>query len=264
MAKWRFTTIQHPVRIAMGLSPNEYCVLDMLYQSQTHPDYTVGGWAKESYRKIGAALGISEGTVHAMAVRFVKCELMEVDETNPKLKRTLPAWYNHAYLSDPDENTIQFIEENIKRSKIERSKIERKRSKIEQHINGNSKDSLSIKEDPQNEIKPNVAKTLNESTDEILSLILANYAATQQLKETAKTYNLKKTTDIKNILREVVRDYQSNNINYILNEPHKYLSKILARLDRFAQVAQKSKSSTNTNGRNKNALAATYTPIEKL
>lgn len=127
----------------------------------------------------------------------------------------------------------------------------------------NTNNIHTLKDENLKEVTPSVAKTLNQTTNEIWQLILENFAAKNQAIETAKSYKLSQV-ELKAVLREVVRNYQSDNINYILNDPGRYLSKILARLDSFAQNTKKRKSSVSGQGRNKNGLEAIYTPIEKL
>ena len=96
-AKWLYTNIQHVPRMHLGITPNEYCVLDLFYQDQVSPKYGINGWSKNSYSRISSYLGFSKSSLHKMVDRFVAAGLMEVDETDSQLKRTTEAWYGVAY-----------------------------------------------------------------------------------------------------------------------------------------------------------------------
>lgn len=98
---WRYTNIQHGPRLEIGVTPNEYCVLDLYYQTQASPRYSVDGWSENTYEQIGLALGISKGTVYKMVDRFVSAQLMEVNPANPKQKKTTEKWYLAAYEREP-------------------------------------------------------------------------------------------------------------------------------------------------------------------
>lgn len=179
MSNWKYTNIQHAARIEMGLSPNEYCVYDIIYQSQTNPAHTVDGWAKNSYSKLAGFLGFSKGAIFGIIERGVENGFIEVNAANPKLKKTTEKWYMTAYLDEEEIN---------KRSESERSESERqtdedvqkvndKRSESEHHIKESIKYKSSLKEkgveDPKevfanvdglkSKIGPKQYATLNET-----------------------------------------------------------------------------------------------------
>jgi len=127
--KWRYTNIQHPPRIAMGLTPNEYCVLDVIYQSQVHPRYSFDGWARVGCHKIASFLGFSSGAVHKMFERFEGWGLLEFDETR-QYKRTTSLWYDVAYIEDAESeqgvqklNSVQKV--NRRGSKSEQTSVQK-------------------------------------------------------------------------------------------------------------------------------------------
>lgn len=131
--KWRYTNIQHPPRIALGLTPNEYCVLDVIYQSQTHPRYSFDGWARVGCHKIASFLGFSSGAVHKMFERFEGWGFIEFDETR-EYKRTTPLWYDVAYIEDAESeqgvqklNSVQKV--NRRGSKSEQAAVQKVNSK---------------------------------------------------------------------------------------------------------------------------------------
>ena len=45
---WKYTNIQHGARLDIGVTPNEYCVLDLYYKTQTSPVHAIDGWSQNS------------------------------------------------------------------------------------------------------------------------------------------------------------------------------------------------------------------------
>jgi DNA-binding MarR family transcriptional regulator len=120
--KWKFTTIHHPARKALGVSPNEYCIYDIIYQTQTSPKYSKNGWADNSYQKMADFFGFSKGTIHPMIDRGVEKGLIEVDPSNPRLKRTTDLWNEVIYEDHANMESIEALISKIKnRSKSERA-----------------------------------------------------------------------------------------------------------------------------------------------
>lgn len=136
--KWKYTVIHHPARIALGLNNNEYSILDIIYKSQTHPKYTVSGWANTGCHKIASFLSLSPATVLNVFMKAEKMGLLEFNESR-MLKRTTAAWYEVAYLdadcfeddgcsktdcSETEHRTVQKL--NTNRSEIEPKRKEDK------------------------------------------------------------------------------------------------------------------------------------------
>jgi predicted transcriptional regulator len=132
---WIYTSIQHGPRLELGISPNEYCVLDVYYQTQSSPKYSVDGWSENSYKQISDFLGFSKGTVHKMVDRFVQSGLMEVNAANPKQKKTTESWYSIAYDRVQKVNdkklAVQKVNDAVQKVNASRSKSERHIVEIE-------------------------------------------------------------------------------------------------------------------------------------
>ena len=128
MKEWSFTTIKHAARKELGISPNEYCVLDYIYQTQTHPKYNSDGWCRTGIHVIADYFGFSTGTVHKMILRFVDDGLLEVDATDPRSRKTTPKYYDTAYL-----DAVQKVNESVQKVNSTVQKVNENRSKSE-HI----------------------------------------------------------------------------------------------------------------------------------
>ena len=133
---WKFTHVHHPARIALKVTLNQYCVLDLIYQSQVHPKFSVEGWSDRSYQKIASFLGLQKSTVHAIVERSVIEGFAEYNLENVRLKRTTENWFDYAYLEEITEEDIDIIH---KRSENERSENERKRSENERKRSENER-----------------------------------------------------------------------------------------------------------------------------
>lgn len=139
MSNWRYTIIQHAPRAILNITVLEYCVLDMVYQSQTHPSHSKNGWTDVGCHSIANFLGISTGTVKGIFDRMEYMGYME--RIGNFSKRTTPLFYDIAYLkTDAEIEAVQKLNVhklNGKRLKTERSSVQKlngKRSEIEQVI----------------------------------------------------------------------------------------------------------------------------------
>lgn len=137
MKEWSFTTIKHAARKELDISPNEYCVLDYIYQTQTNPKFTRGGWCRTGIHVIAQYFGFSTGTVHKMFARFVERGLLEIDATDAQSKKTTAKFYETAYL-----DSVQKVNEGVQKVNSTVQKVNTNRSKSEHIIKeDNSKDN---------------------------------------------------------------------------------------------------------------------------
>jgi DNA-binding Lrp family transcriptional regulator len=129
---WLFTTIQHQPRLDLGLNVNEYCVLDLYYQTQNSA-HNVDGWARNSYQQVSDFLGISKSTIHEMVGRLVNKGFMEVNPANSAQKRTTENWDTFAYkaVRPPNANSPAVRLPNDNRSATERHMV-----KVIENTNG--------------------------------------------------------------------------------------------------------------------------------
>jgi hypothetical protein len=180
---WTYTNVRHQFRREAGISLNEYCVLDLIYKTHTSPEHTIDGWANVSYEKMGDFLGLSKGAVHGIIVRI------EVNPSNPKMKRTTRAWYSNAY-SDDETNAktagerVQKIREqlivqkmNVQKMNENRSENERIRSENERNtkvlnkrkkVNEKAKTDFPSKEERALTFKESLAGYVDEYGQEMI------------------------------------------------------------------------------------------------
>jgi hypothetical protein len=156
---WIYTNILHTPRKALGISVLEYCVLDYIYKTQTHPEYGVNGWTKTGCHKIADFLGVSSGTVKGIFDRMDSDGFLE--RMGNDLKRSTAKFYSIAY-----ENDVQKLNSN--RSETEHvpvQKLNSNRSETEQYINKETKVLNKIKyKEPQ--IENDILVTTIDQVDE--------------------------------------------------------------------------------------------------
>lgn len=179
MSNWKFTTIHHATRIEMGLTLNEYAVYDIIYRSQTHPDYHKDGWAENSYRELSSFLGMTKGAVHGIIDRGVERGFLEVNPANPRQKKTTEQWYNKAYLEGAE----------VKRSENERSENERKINKSVQKMNATVQKMNAINKDKLN---TNSIKDKEQTAPKVAPPTESEKAVFEQLKLKAEKVTSKK------------------------------------------------------------------------
>jgi len=115
---WKFTHIEHPARIALGLNISEYCVLDIIYQSQVHPSFTKGGWTDAGCHRIAKFLGMAPSGVKQMLDRLVKFGMIEYADSTKVLKRTTKKWYDYAYLKEEGVQNVVGGVQNVRVQKV--------------------------------------------------------------------------------------------------------------------------------------------------
>lgn len=91
---WKTSTIDHDARIRMGLSMNDYVLLDHIYRTQTSPKYggKNGGWCDMSFDVVSSFFGISKGGISGIFKKLTDDGFMEV---SGKKRRTTEKWFSH-------------------------------------------------------------------------------------------------------------------------------------------------------------------------
>lgn len=92
---WKYTTIRHEPRIQLGLSNDEYALLDLIHRRANSPG-PVQGWCVTSKDVICVDLDYSKSTVKRMLKKMIDLGYLEKSKDG-KRKRTTPEFYNVAY-----------------------------------------------------------------------------------------------------------------------------------------------------------------------
>lgn len=129
---WKTTSIDHEIRIQLGLSMNDYVLLDYIYHTQTSPLYggQNGGWCDTPLSKMVEFFGLSKGAIHGMFKKLAERGFLELEKT--KRKTTKKWWVIY-------KTSVQKMNDEKK----ERSENEQNRSESERHtLVINNKESL--------------------------------------------------------------------------------------------------------------------------
>lgn len=159
---WIYTNVLHNPRKALGISVLEYCVLDYIYKTQTHPEYGVNGWTKTGCHKIADFLGLSSGTVKGIFDRMDSAGLLE--RIGDDLKRATAKFYSIAY-----EQDVQKLNDGCSENEqVGVQKMNSKCSENEQYIKKEIKVLNKIeKKEPQTKIEETeILTTIHDQVDE--------------------------------------------------------------------------------------------------
>ena len=126
--KWPYSHIPHQARKALGLTMNEYAVLDMIYKDQVYPAHR--GVSRVSINEIAQALDLSKGGVHGMVERAVEKKYLEIMPDGARC--TTAAFYEVAYTE------VETVKPKRSENERDRSESERNRSESERHNNSNN------------------------------------------------------------------------------------------------------------------------------
>lgn len=129
-----YTTIIHPVRVSLGITPFDYCVADIIAKSQANPKYSRDGWCTVSWNTIAGFLGISKQSVLNSKDKLISKDLLLVIG---RKKQVASNWWTafetvkNLYQNDDNGKESLPIENNgkVKKVYLERSSIFTKNGK---------------------------------------------------------------------------------------------------------------------------------------
>lgn len=150
MINWRSTTIHHEVRRAIGITNDEYCLLDWIYHTQGSDIYGRDGWCEIPYKDIADTLGVSKGGAFQMVDRMERRGFIEVNPANPKQKRvtgkfSLPVYFNVSHDEEVGATIVQKVNDErpfVQKVNASVQKVNDERSLSERQIKVNTKSNL--------------------------------------------------------------------------------------------------------------------------
>lgn len=160
MAEWIYTNVLHEPRKALGISVLEYCVLDYIYKTQTHPIYGKNGWTNAGCHRVAAFFDLSSGTVKKLFDRMDNAGLLE--RVANDMKRATEKFYSIAYESDVQKvNEYRSKSEQLGVQKVNSNRLE------SEHYNKKNETKIKVKESTPIQIHDQVDKTKVVVHDEI-------------------------------------------------------------------------------------------------
>ncbi len=85
-----YTTIIHPVRIELDITPYEYMLADIIFRSQGNPAYSVNGWCTINFNVIANFIGVSKRTIMNAAKNLKKLDILKMEGNK---KRVTKKWH---------------------------------------------------------------------------------------------------------------------------------------------------------------------------
>lgn len=92
MQEISYTTINHDARKKLGLSMNEYAVVDLIYHLSNNPKNENNGWCYASKSVMADMLDIARQNIHNIIKRLLDKKLVEKHKET-KYLRTTSLWY---------------------------------------------------------------------------------------------------------------------------------------------------------------------------
>lgn len=193
MAEWIYTNVLHEPRKALGISVLEYCVLDYIYKTQTHPIYGKNGWTNAGCHRVAAFFDLSSGTVKKLFDRMDNAGLLE--RVANDMKRATEKFYSIAYESD-----VQKVNEF--RSKSEQQGVQKVNSNSSKSEHYNKKNETKIKE------KENTPIQIHDQVDKTKVVVHDTIKANKQLQfvnEVVSYLNEKTKQQFKTTTKETIQ-----------------------------------------------------------
>jgi DNA-binding Lrp family transcriptional regulator len=114
----------------MGLSNDEYVLLDYIHRKATYPKAHIPGWCNMGNKKIGDDLGVSRKTVTRQLDKLERLGFVILSD-NRNNKKCTENWFDFAYRSDKDRDAPKCPTMG--------QSVPQDRDKVSQHIYSNNK-----------------------------------------------------------------------------------------------------------------------------
>lgn len=118
-----YTTINHVARQQLGLSLNEYCLVDLIYNLSNNPSNKMLGWCYASKTTLGEMLGLSEQSIHAL-LRKLETKKLVIKNPVTKHLKVKQDWYDMVIIKNTKESlaTLKKVEPETKESLVRHTK----------------------------------------------------------------------------------------------------------------------------------------------
>lgn len=222
MAEWIYTNVLHEPRKALGISVLEYCVLDYIYKTQTHPIYGKNGWTNAGCHRVAAFFDLSSGTVKKLFDRMDEAGLLE--RVANDMKRVTEKFYSIAYESD-----VQKV--NDYRLQIEQQgvqKVNSDRSKSEQYNKRNVNTEYKLKEKGLVETSSTAFLDLDEIED--IEQQIYHSKTTEKKEKKSVARKRKESADDPTPIRAMWQEYEKRFADLNQGEPPVFHKKYLRSL----------------------------------
>ena len=167
MVRFNYTTINHDARIRLGLSINEYCVFDLIYNLSNNPKNTQMGWCYAKKETLGDYLDIGRATVFRAINKGLRIGLLEKHPEQPAFLKATSKWYESVLIKNESQNETSYLNKRYGQSQNDT------RGRLKMRTNKDiNKDNDNFTVEPNGSVSKNGAKSIGE--------ILKNHTPTQE------------------------------------------------------------------------------------
>ncbi len=104
MVRLNYTTINHEARVLLGLTINEYCVLDLIHNLASNPKNNQMGWCYAKKETLATYLDLGRATVFRAINKGMEAGLLEKHPEQPALIKATSKWYERVMIRTESQN----------------------------------------------------------------------------------------------------------------------------------------------------------------
>lgn len=119
VARLNYTTINHDARVRLGLTINEYCVMDLIHNLATNPKNAHMGWCYAKKETLAEYLDLGRATVFRAINKGLSFQLLEKHPEQPALLKATSSWFDEVMIKFTSQNETASIKPRYDSYQIE-------------------------------------------------------------------------------------------------------------------------------------------------
>lgn len=119
VARLNYTTINHDARVRLGLTINEYCVIDLIHNLATNPKNAQMGWCYARKETLAGYLDLGRATVFRAINKGLSLGLLEKHPDQPALIKATSNWFDEVMIKFESQNETASIKSGYDSYQIE-------------------------------------------------------------------------------------------------------------------------------------------------
>ena len=104
IVRLNYTTINHDARVRLGLTINEYCVMDLIHNLAANPKNTQMGWCYAKKETLAGYLDLGRATVFRAINKGLSRGLLEKHPDQPALLKATSDWFDEVMIKSESQN----------------------------------------------------------------------------------------------------------------------------------------------------------------
>ena len=119
VARLNYTTINHDARVRLGLTINEYCVIDLIHNLATNPKNAQMGWCYAKKETLAGYLDLGRATVFRAINKGLALGLLEKHPDQSALIKATSNWFDEVMIKFESQNETVSIKPRYDSYRIE-------------------------------------------------------------------------------------------------------------------------------------------------